>query len=246
MSEAPCAIAGAALAAIGVSVWAMPLCERAPLTLFAARFDCHRFRSEWFRDEAIGCPEHIARSVRKRQAEFFYGRVCARAALRHAGIGELAVGVGAAREPVWPAGAVGSITHSRTVAAALVLPASRFAGVGIDIEEPIADAALGSMLETVVSAPELARMRALHAPLDLQAALTLVFSAKESFFKAAYGTVQRYFDFHAVEVVGFDAGARTITFEVAETLCERFCAGQVFRVRYAFLGDGQVITGFVW
>jgi 4'-phosphopantetheinyl transferase EntD len=53
-------------------------------------------------------------SVEKRWREFAAGRSCARKALAASGHAPVAVLQGAGREPVWPQGIVGSITHCST------------------------------------------------------------------------------------------------------------------------------------
>ena len=55
------------------------------------------------------------------------GRACARAALANLGQGEAVIGIDEAGAPLWPAGVVGSITHTKGYAAALVAKA-RFSG----------------------------------------------------------------------------------------------------------------------
>ena len=60
----------------------------------------------------LALPVTLDKAVQKRKAEFLAGRYCARAALAQLD-GSLAVniGIGANREPLWPPGFVGSITH---------------------------------------------------------------------------------------------------------------------------------------
>ncbi|UUZ50689.1 hypothetical protein LP420_13630 [Massilia sp. B-10] len=107
----------------------------------------------------------------KRQAEFIAGRICAQAALAEYGNGRHSVAIGSHRQPLWPAGLIGSITHNGQYAAALVCPASALLGVGIDIESVVSDDARQAMTELVVSADEAAFLRecAKHARLRLPA-----------------------------------------------------------------------------
>ncbi len=57
--------------------------------------------------------QFLIKAVPKRIHEFAGGRACARAALSQIGYGGVAVLRGADRAPIWPAGATGSITHTR-------------------------------------------------------------------------------------------------------------------------------------
>ena len=113
----------------------------------------------------------MARAVAKRRAEFATGRWCAREALREIGVAPCAILTGALREPIWPAGVTGSITHAAGIGAAIALPASLCRGVGIDI----------------VNEEE---AKALLPPPELP----LTFSAKESAIKALSATAGRFID----------------------------------------------------
>lgn len=226
--------------------WTWEAGGRERLALFYARFDAQRFDPARFGRAGIVPPANIARSVLKRQAEFFFGRACAMAALDRLGLYGIQVAVGERREPLWPAGVSGSITHCRTMAAALVLPARGRAGVGIDIEEVISEPAkLQALIATVVLPPELAYVGQLHGAWDSNVLLTLIFSAKESFFKGAYLRVQRIFDFDAVELVGIDLARSTMTFVVRDNLCDEFRPGHLVEVYFALIDSRHVLTAFL-
>jgi enterobactin synthetase component D len=214
----------------------------APLALFLVEFDALRFSDSAFADAGIDCPEPIARSVRKRRAEFFYGRLCAKAAMAAIGMpGQ--VGVGAQREPRWPAATVGSISHSDTIAAAAVAPAGDCGGVGIDLAERIAPAGVEELIGIVVSKREHGYLCSLGAQQDIALCLTVVFSAKETFFKAVYNLVREYFDFDAIEVIEVDFGASLVLFEFRQTLCAAIQAGGRCAIPFALL-DQHVLTVF--
>jgi 4'-phosphopantetheinyl transferase EntD len=76
----------------------------------------------------------VAKAVEKRRRDFAMGRTCARAALAKLDHGDAIIPIGEGGAPVWPAGILGSITHTRGYAAALVADAHRFSGVGVDAE----------------------------------------------------------------------------------------------------------------
>src|SRR2546425_12563742 len=58
--------------------------------------------------------------ARKRRLEFTAGRNCARAALSRIGVAPVPVLSGEERDPQWPAGGVGGITHAEGDCAAAV------------------------------------------------------------------------------------------------------------------------------
>src|SRR5215831_15185692 len=74
----------------------------------------------------------IARAVPRRQLEFALGRWCARTALARLGKSNCPLPMEANRSPRWPEGFVGSITHCDGLVAAVVAPADRIEGIGLD------------------------------------------------------------------------------------------------------------------
>src|SRR5713226_6813352 len=74
------------------------------------------------------------RAIEKRRREFATGRCLARRALEYLGFPPLPILPGPHREPRWPEGVVGSITHCLGYCAAVVAPAHMVAAIGIDAE----------------------------------------------------------------------------------------------------------------
>jgi 4'-phosphopantetheinyl transferase EntD len=118
-------------------------------------------------------------AVEKRRREFALGRACARAALAGLGHGEAVIAKGDEGAPVWPAGIVGSITHTKGYAAAVAGESRRFAGVGIDAERK---GGVTPQLWPRLFTPT--EQEALRARPDPSLAATLFFSAKEASYKA--------------------------------------------------------------
>ena len=122
---------------------------------------------------------HVVQSVEKRRREFALGRACARAALAGLGHGEAVIAKGDEGAPIWPAGIVGSITHTKDYAAAVAGERCRFTGVGIDAERKG-----GVTPQLWPRLFTLTEQEALHAQPDPSLAATLFFSAKEASYKA--------------------------------------------------------------
>jgi 4'-phosphopantetheinyl transferase EntD len=182
--------------------------------------------------------------VPQRQAEYFYGRLCARSALAELGIAGFSVGTGQLRQPLWPEGVAGSITHSRSLAASLVLPASRCNGVGIDIEEVPEDCSV--FLSGLVFSPaELACLRSIEHRLPFAAACAIGFSAKESFFKAVSTHVGYYFDFDALRLDAIDTHTGIVSFTVQQHLSDAWQPGRRCAMRYQQIAPGHVLTVFL-
>lgn len=96
------------------------------------------------------------------------------------------------RYPLWPSDIVGSISHDREFAAAVVAPANRVRGIGIDIEP--AEALQPGICDIVSSRVEMSAFS------DIPFGDKALFSIKEAVFKAAYPLDGRFLDFHEVAV----------------------------------------------
>lgn len=131
----------------------------------------------------------------RRRQEFAAGRTCARRALAALGMPPVAILPGPGRRPLWPAGAVGSITHCPGYVAAAVGPAARFASLGIDAE-PHLPLPRG-VLRRIATGDELAMITALGGPVHWDRVL---FSAKESVYKAWHPLAGRGLGFRDVSV----------------------------------------------
>lgn len=212
------------------------------LPYFLARFQMSLFTPELFERHGIDYPQHIRNSVVKRQAEFIAGRLCARSILDMYGHGKHVVSVGSHREPQWPEGFIGSITHSGQYAAAIACPAKNIVGIGIDLETIINDDSRPAMIDLVASAEEVQYLLNHPGYVGFDGLLTLVFSVKESFFKAAFPQVKAYFDFDAVRVVDIDLERRIIRFDCEQDLSEQLRRGQTYLAHFEFIGDASVFT----
>lgn len=130
----------------------------------------------------------VARAVETRREEFARGRACARSALRALGGSWASIGVGPGRQPLWPRGFVGSITHGAGVVAAAAASLDELSALGIDVEplEPLPDSVRRAVVQPEDS---LGRGEAMEK---------VVFSAKESVFKALFPAHEVWIDFDAV------------------------------------------------
>lgn len=128
--------------------------------------------------------DSIAGAVPARIAEFAAGRHCAHQALLAFGVAvDVPLLRGPQREPLWPAGLVGSITHTAGYCAAVVAPASACAGLGIDAEH--CGQVSTELWPMLFDASELALLHALE-PLAKDRLATVLFAAKEAFFKSHF------------------------------------------------------------
>lgn len=230
-----------------VNVRTLPL-DCAPLegvVVHLLDFDPTVFDPEDFGRHRIDRPVPVERSVTSRQAEFLHGRLAARAGLAALNRGTEQVGIGDHREPLWPDGVVGSISHTRTVAAAAVLRRDRCACVGIDLAELVSDALEPSLLRLALNQQETALLREGQSRDAFRSALTVAFSAKESLFKALFPAVGRYFGFDAAIVTAFAPEERAIRLALTASLAPGLAAGQTFTLAFTTCSARTVLTSLV-
>ncbi len=133
----------------------------------------------------------------KRVRDFCTGRYCARQALLLVGAPVEDVLVGANREPLWPPGVVGSISHSEKMTGAVVAAVSDYKSIGLDIET------VGNVEEhlwpLLFSQAEQEYLRSLP-PHRQVVYSTAFFSMKESYYKLQYPVTGHFLDFTDVEI----------------------------------------------
>lgn len=142
--------------------------------------------------------ELLAGAVAKRRAEFAAVRFCARRALGRLGCPPAPILPGPHREPRWPAGVVGSMTHCDGYRAAAVARSEDVLAIGIDAEmhEPLPE----GVTELILVGRERRRLACLAAEDHRIAWDRLVFSAKESIYKAWYPLARSWLDFTECEI----------------------------------------------
>ncbi|HEX3397434.1 MAG TPA: 4'-phosphopantetheinyl transferase superfamily protein [Steroidobacteraceae bacterium] len=156
-------------------------------------------------DPAMLFPEEtkrLGRAVAKRVQEFAAGRLCARRVLAEFGVRNFPLEAALDRRPLWPEGLVGSITHTSGFCAAVAAEKSVLTAVGVDCE--VVGSVKDTLWHSICTPSETAWLRALPEAEQPQAA-SLIFSAKEAFYKCQYPLVQEWLNFHdaAVEVAAW-------------------------------------------
>lgn len=164
----------------------------------------------------------IAAAVASRRAEYITVRACARSAFARFGVKRPSLAPGADRAPTWPEGFVGSLTHCAGFRGAALARATEFIALGIDAEpnEPLPEG-----VWDVVSVPS-ERGQICRSPVHRD---RLLFSAKESVFKAWWPLTGRWLEFGDVTVAFHDQvserrGAFTAWLATGEELSGRWAA----------------------
>lgn len=143
----------------------------------------------------------VARAVEKRRREVTNARTCARRALRKLGLPEVAIPRGDKGQPMWPDGVVGSLTHTNGYYAAAVATGT-VRSIGIDAEQH--DRLPDGVLDHVAFGPEPGMIAALGVGSGPGADGVwwdrLLFSAKESVYKAWFPLTRRWLGFEDAEL----------------------------------------------
>ena len=129
----------------------------------------------------------------KRRAEFSAGRNCARRLMVALHGDPVPLLTGDYRQPMWPQGMVGSISHADEICAVALARTDDVASLGVDVEvlESLDDA----VTDLVLTPAEQVATRNADGWVR-----KLIFSIKESNYKCCYHQVRSFIDFQQCEV----------------------------------------------
>jgi 4'-phosphopantetheinyl transferase EntD len=180
--------------------------------LFSPSTVVREIRSENI-DESFLWPEeekYLRNVSPKRRWDFVTGRKCAHLALDALGVEPIPVLSGDAKEPIWPQGIVGSITHSKDYAAAAVALKTEMHSLGLDAEtdEPLSE----RVLARIGNEDEINWVRG-DKSINFRNSGKILFSAKEATFKAWYPMTHEWLGFREAHIA-FELNRNTFTVEI--------------------------------
>jgi 4'-phosphopantetheinyl transferase EntD len=145
--------------------------------------------------------ELVAGAVTGRAREFATGRWLARQGLRHFRRPDRPIGMGRLREPLWPDGILGTLSHDGDLCAAVVAEAHAQAPAGMGIDLMFMPRRNGHMEELAPMFVSTPGERTAAAALAVAAEPAMVlFSLKESAIKALRGRLDDFIDMRALEI----------------------------------------------
>lgn len=168
-----------------------------------------------------------------RRQEFATGRQCARQALAALSAKPEVSSPDADGLPNWPEGYLGSISHSRGVAAAVAAPLNNYALLGLDLEKT--NRLCGAAMRRVLHPQETS-----FAAGD-QARTSILFSLKEAFYKAQFPRWRTAGNFGDLALA---VDLETGTARVME-MDARF-APELEELRFAFRVVGEYVVSLAW
>jgi 4'-phosphopantetheinyl transferase EntD len=158
-------------------------------------------------------PEKMKNVAQIRQQEFIAGRYCAFQAAKMVGFDLVTLPSAETREPLWPEGVFGSITHSKKMAISCVSVSDALSSVGVDAEELIKPS-LSAEVEKVIATDE---ELALLGKIEYQKGITILFSAKEALYKALFPLVRTFIDFKEVKLTQLNSDEGSFELELLST-----------------------------
>ncbi|MDB4974394.1 MAG: 4-phosphopantetheinyl transferase [Myxococcaceae bacterium] len=180
----------------------------------------------------------IARAVDKRKQEFALGRTAARKALKALGIPATSLPALPDRSVAWPPSVWGSITHADGICAAVAALRAHHAGVGIDAE--VQQRVKRELWRHIATERETAWLESSRDEQQAAGRATLLFSAKEAFYKAQFCASRGWVGFQDAEITLDEAGSFEV--QLLVDVGETFARGTRFEGKYVLL-DSHVVTG---
>tara|TARA_R110001599_G_scaffold99080_1_gene254165 strand:- start:8174 stop:8863 length:690 start_codon:yes stop_codon:yes gene_type:complete len=173
----------------------------------------------------------------KRRNEFYSGRWCATQCLIQKNKSNFPIQIGEDRAPIWPMGIIGSISHSDRLAAALIDENTHCVAIGLDIQ-PLSPETLAEDLKGTILHPlEISRF---ENEFDAQI-FDLIFSAKETLFKALYPSCSVFFDHQEAEIFKIDRSQNTLKIRLLRPLEKVWHKNQVFEINFDYI-SGELVT----
>lgn len=205
-------------------------------------FDQNHFEDILYERYNIQKPSNFLECTVKRKAEFLAGRYCASLAVKKKLGVYYQILSGTNKEPLWPRSIIGSISHSSNKAIAAIGLQEDYSYIGLDYEPIMSSETFINTLAYIVCPGEMHKLSdSLNNHLEL---LTLIFSAKESLYKALYPHIQCYFDFQDAQLIELDILKGHFKIELVTTIHERYSSGMQFNGLFSFI-DHHVLTMIV-
>jgi 4'-phosphopantetheinyl transferase EntD len=140
----------------------------------------------------------VARAVEKRKREFALGRTAARRAMGELGVPPSPLLRNSDGSVAWPPSVWGSITHADGICIAAAARREDHGGIGIDVE--VRKRVRRELWSRITTAAEQAWLQTATDETMARDRATLLFSAKEAFFKAQFCRTRAWVGFLDAEV----------------------------------------------
>ena len=211
--------------------------NRSEPLLAVSHFDPQKYRDALAVESGIPLPARLHQAVSKRRAEYLASRLLVRSVMAELGIPDFILTNAADRSPCWPAGIQASLSHSGGV---VVVAATRQPlAVGVDVELFMSEATANETAELLMNEQEQELLQTL--PVSFSAAATLLFSLKESLYKALWPQLRQPMDFLDAALVSVDFAQQRATLRLNQNFGGRFTPETLLEAGFIWR-DNQVMT----
>ncbi|WP_447507066.1 4'-phosphopantetheinyl transferase family protein [Acinetobacter oleivorans] len=172
-------------------------------------------------DQQLQTSKLIAQARVERKNEYLCGRILAQAVLKHHL--DLDQPLTSMREhlPIWPTHVLGSISHSQNKL--IVALSNNAIYLGVDIEHWVTSEFAQESAHLVLTPSEFDLWKTKACEFfDFARYVSLIFSVKESLYKAVYPTAKQYIDFLEASIVDINFENQTLTLTFLPEIQQRY------------------------
>jgi enterobactin synthetase component D len=198
-----------------------------------ALFDPELFQASELENFTHELPPNFETFHKHKKAEFVASRMAIKELFSKLNISDPLPQRITAQSPVWPASYLGSISHTKGVAVVAMASSSNLKGLGLDCER-LERCQQVENIWTKISTHEEREFFHKNRWRDAYWKLIL-FSAKESLYKAAYPLVQQYFGFEQAQVIALNPQSQELVLR-SDFLTAKI-PGTTIHARYDLEGD---------
>lgn len=211
--------------------------NRSEPLLAVCQFDPQKYHDDLAVEWGIPLPARLQQAVSKRRAEYLASRLLVRSVMAELGIPDFVLTNAPDRSPCWPAGVQASLSHSDGV---VVVTATRQPwAVGVDVEQSMSETTAIETAGLLMNEREHQLLRML--PVSFNAAATLLFSLKESLYKALWPQLRQPMDFLDAALMSVDFAQQRATLQLNQHFGGCFTQGMLLEASFLWR-DTQVIT----
>jgi len=205
--------------------------------LAVSHFDPQKYHDALAVEWGIPLPSRLQQAVSKRRAEYLASRLLVRSVMAELGMADFILTNAPDRSPCWPAGVQASLSHSAGV---VVVAATRQpCAIGVDVEQFMSETTAQETAELLMNEQEQQLLQTL--PVSFSTAATLLFSLKESLYKALWPQLHQPMDFLDAELVSVDFAQQRATLRLTQNFSGCFAHGTLLEAGFMWR-DNQVIT----
>lgn len=206
----------------------------------SCHFDLEHYHDALFGQFGITLPFELTSAVAKRRCEYLAGRLLYKQLLQQTGQAYQPLLSSDCGAPLWPTGLTGSISHTDGIAICCLCPLTDYRSVGIDVENHLT-AQTCTDIEQMILQPNEKQYLQQWPESDYTRLVSLVFSAKESLYKALFPDVGRFFGFEDAAIISIAQDSQQFTLRLNTRLNQLHDAGQEYHGHYRWQNE-QVIS----